>query len=284
MEKEYELIQNDELAAATSGVNALNEIKHYAWQYGQDGPVEVFEVTRRKIDLAAAPQVVADELTDAQLDELQRQSYSRNQSMKADTYAFGRACYRAALQSAPVQAQEPVAWVNEDEVRNKIKFGRTVTLKEKQSEWHHAPVYLAPVHPVAVPDGYTLVQITPSDEALRLLCAVERPQTFKRHLRDPLNGPKTSEDVERNIAVARRQYAAVIGPAAPAAQGDAQSLAQHIPENIETDDALWRSGCTAFRLALNEMTGRDGYVVKKTYEAFRKHILDRAAIAAKAAS
>lgn len=40
----------------------------------------------------------------------------------------------------------PVAWVNEDEVRNKIKLGRTVTLKEQPSEWHHTPVYLAPAH------------------------------------------------------------------------------------------------------------------------------------------
>lgn len=47
-----------------------------------------------------------------------------------------------------------------------------------------------------------------------------------------------------------------------------------LPEDITKDDALWRAGCRAFRLALNEMTGCDGYVVRKTYEAIRQHLLE----------
>ena len=52
-EKEYELIQDDCMVAGTSGPDALNEIKRYAAQYAQDGAIEVYEVTRKLIDLAA---------------------------------------------------------------------------------------------------------------------------------------------------------------------------------------------------------------------------------------
>src|SRR6185369_16310243 len=60
-----------------------------------------------------------------------------------------------------------------------------------------------------------------------------------------------------------------LAKAAPAPQAAQTSL----PEDIRSDDALWRAGITAFRAALNEMTGRDGYVVMKTYDALRTHIL-----------
>ena len=53
--------------------------------------------------------------------------------------------------------------------------------------------------------------------------------------------------------------------------------ADQMPEDITQDDELWRAGCKAFRAAINEMTGRDGYVVQKTYEAIRAHIVERAA-------
>ncbi|WP_443700186.1 hypothetical protein [Pseudomonas sp.] len=52
----------------------------------------------RELESAAAPQVVADELADEKMDTLREQTYDRNQSMKADIYTFGRACYRAALE------------------------------------------------------------------------------------------------------------------------------------------------------------------------------------------
>lgn len=48
-EVEYELVQDDMCVAGAEGPNALAEIQHYAMMYGQDGPVSIFEVRRRKI-------------------------------------------------------------------------------------------------------------------------------------------------------------------------------------------------------------------------------------------
>lgn len=58
-DKEFELIQNDELVASASGFGAWNEIMSYAAQYGQDGPLELYEVTRKLVDMRslAAPAV-----------------------------------------------------------------------------------------------------------------------------------------------------------------------------------------------------------------------------------
>ena len=45
---EFEVWQEDEMCASASGTreDALREAMHYATQYGQGGPVRVFEVTR----------------------------------------------------------------------------------------------------------------------------------------------------------------------------------------------------------------------------------------------
>lgn len=45
---EFEVWQGDEMVASASGPrdDALREAMHYAAQYGQDGPMRVFEVTR----------------------------------------------------------------------------------------------------------------------------------------------------------------------------------------------------------------------------------------------
>lgn len=45
----YELIQDDMMVAGAEGPGALPEIQHYAMMYGQDGPCEIVEVTRRKL-------------------------------------------------------------------------------------------------------------------------------------------------------------------------------------------------------------------------------------------
>lgn len=45
----YELMQDDEFVAGASGCGSKQEIQHYAMLYGQDGPVEIIEVTRRKV-------------------------------------------------------------------------------------------------------------------------------------------------------------------------------------------------------------------------------------------
>lgn len=53
-EADFELWQDDMMVAGTSGLraDAEREIWHYAAVYGQDGPVEVFEV--RRVPVAAA--------------------------------------------------------------------------------------------------------------------------------------------------------------------------------------------------------------------------------------
>ncbi|MGZ3349153.1 MAG: hypothetical protein ACXU89_09435 [Xanthobacteraceae bacterium] len=52
---EYELHQDDMIVAATSGKNAYAEIQHYANQYVQDGPVEVFKVVRTAMERHVIP-------------------------------------------------------------------------------------------------------------------------------------------------------------------------------------------------------------------------------------
>ena len=46
VEVSYEVIQDDMQVAVTSGQNAYKEILHYAAQYEQDGPIEIYKVHR----------------------------------------------------------------------------------------------------------------------------------------------------------------------------------------------------------------------------------------------
>lgn len=49
---EFELVQDGMVMASADGKReaAWREIQHYAAVYGQDGPVEIYEVTRRRIE------------------------------------------------------------------------------------------------------------------------------------------------------------------------------------------------------------------------------------------
>lgn len=60
-----------------------------------------------------------------------------------------------------------------------------------------------------IPKGYVLIPEIPSEEQLRLLLAVTWPASYRTYLRHPMNGPKSSEENERQISVAKEQYAAV---------------------------------------------------------------------------
>jgi len=51
--EEYEILCNDEWVASASGAGARADIAHYLTQYEQDGPCEVYAVTRRLVDRAA---------------------------------------------------------------------------------------------------------------------------------------------------------------------------------------------------------------------------------------
>lgn len=55
---EFEVWQDDMMVAGASSHDraaAYREALHYAAMYGQDGPVEVFEITRSRVTLPAAP-------------------------------------------------------------------------------------------------------------------------------------------------------------------------------------------------------------------------------------
>lgn len=68
-EVEYELVQDDCVVAGASGKEALQAIKHYAFQYEQDGPVEIYEVVRRKICLEEGNTVVISPSSAVQVQE-----------------------------------------------------------------------------------------------------------------------------------------------------------------------------------------------------------------------
>lgn len=49
--EEFEIIQDDMQVASASGPNAYEEIMRYAAQYAEDGPLEIFQITRKRIDV-----------------------------------------------------------------------------------------------------------------------------------------------------------------------------------------------------------------------------------------
>ncbi len=78
----------------------------------------------------------------------------------------------------------------------------------------HAAMLAQPVS-----SGYKLVPVEPTDEQLRLALAVKWPALYREHLRYPLNGPKSREENERQIAIAKRQYAAMLAAAPEGGNG-----------------------------------------------------------------
>lgn len=56
---EFEVFCDEELVAGTSGPRdrALAEALHYAGVYGQDGAIQIVEITRTRLPLPAAPEV-----------------------------------------------------------------------------------------------------------------------------------------------------------------------------------------------------------------------------------
>lgn len=62
----------------------------------------------------------------------------------------------------------------------------------------------------ALPDGYVIIKTEPTDEVLRQMLAVEFPAVFRKHLRNPLNGPKTSADTEELIKRVTQEYKVIV--------------------------------------------------------------------------
>lgn len=189
-DKEYELVQDDEIVAGTSGANAFNEIQNYAAQYGQDGPVEIYEVTRHKIGAAAAPKVVADEWAldwkdrlyaalDSRLslyESLERDTDGQRMGLRDNDTQLGvefamrwfEQNMLASSAAAPVQAQEPFMFgiMGPD---GKAHMDEHCVAPDAASLYDElnglndspdtgyiiVPLYRAPVQPMAVPDEPT---------------------------------------------------------------------------------------------------------------------------------
>lgn len=54
------------------------------------------------------------------------------------------------------------------------------------------------------------IPVEPTDEQLRLLLAVQWPASYREYLRHPWNGPENQKENEKQIAIARKQYAAIV--------------------------------------------------------------------------
>lgn len=50
----------------------------------------------------------------------------------------------------------------------------------------------------------------PSDEALRVILACKYPATYREYLRHPLSGPESKKQEEREIALAKKEYLAIV--------------------------------------------------------------------------
>ncbi|HHJ0461128.1 TPA: hypothetical protein ACQDQ8_005013 [Serratia marcescens] len=101
------------------------------------------------------------------------------------------------------------AWFNSPEAGLRVvNFHIQHELQKKAWEACRAAMLAQPVS-----SGYKLVPVEPTDEQLRLMLAVQWPALYREHLRHPLNGPKSREENERQIAIVKRQYAAMLAAA-----------------------------------------------------------------------
>ena len=176
---------------------------------------------------AAAPQVVADERAAFEATAVELHLFGCSLARDGDVYLHSglQACWlfwkrRAA---APVQAQEPVAYmIRENRMKNPPTESCTVP-NNGWSEWaptskKHGdaalengywfqevmPLFLAPVQPVAVPDGWKLVPVKPTEA-----------------MNDAYNGVPTG--FAGTPAHSSHVWEAMlsVAPVAPAARGDA---------------------------------------------------------------
>lgn len=114
-DKEFELIQNDELVASASGFGAWDEIMSYAAQYGQDGPLGLYEVTRKLVDMrslaapavanAAPVQMLGEDYIHTIASECGMYEQHDNAKPSADTViGFADALYKAIMSNAAIHA------------------------------------------------------------------------------------------------------------------------------------------------------------------------------------
>lgn len=107
---------------------------------------------------------------------------------------------------------KPVAWTSQSnldavalEIPNNLEF----MSGDKGVYKNPVPLYTTPqpAHTEQViQDGWKLVPIEPTDEQLRLMLSARYPATFREHLRNPLNGPKSRVEAEKLIVEVTNQY------------------------------------------------------------------------------
>lgn len=78
----------------------------------------------------------------------------------------------------------------------------------KQSQAETAKQHLID-HLCTTPEGFVLAPVEPDDERLRRGLVVRFPAIFKNSLRCADDGPKTAEANEKEIAIMKKQYAAM---------------------------------------------------------------------------
>lgn len=200
---------------------------------------------------AAVPQVVADELTNAQIkalvikvgNEVFAEGY---ENYTQDDNEFYPALIRAALQATPVQAQEPVC--SECDGRGFTYWGEgnpgngfDVAPEPPEQECcqccggtGNAPPdseLIAPVQPVAVPDGW------PTDEMVvrgaEQLHDCLRSAGIAHDFDADLKGTEIQQDIAESV------FKSMLEIAAPAAQGDASYEALVLASDAMADAWSW---------------------------------------------
>ncbi|MEO9268654.1 hypothetical protein ABI244_05415 [Serratia ureilytica] len=135
----------------------------------------------------------------------------RLEEVMAALAVVGVQCERKA--NAKTRCEFPSSEVPE-EMNGGIAMSKYKVKKSNYSQWVKGwNACRAAMLAQPVSSGYKLVPVEPTDEQLRLMLAVQWPALYREHLRHPLNGPKSREENERQIAIVKRQYAAMLAAA-----------------------------------------------------------------------
>jgi len=225
------------------------DVEHvHSFDVGPDCGVELLLSDIEAILSAAAPQVVADEqkkqdgIEAAELQtllitefECYRPTYPAGLMAWAKNALLDCSPHRAA---APVQAQEPVADIDDafsiaaagcmfgnadavESAKHWFKAGHAMGRGAAVREYIDNGTFPAPAQPVAVPDGWKLVPVEPTDAMILGPGALRTDGKVARIHRD----------------VWKRMLAAA--PTAPAAQGDVEKLLATLIDNVDTTGSYY---------------------------------------------
>lgn len=125
---------------------------------------------------------------------------------------------RAALSNIekcePVGEVEPIGYMSNLAIQRLSQRGLGAITLHKTKTCFNPVYYTSPQPrenaPTVQREGWVSVPIEPTDEMIRKALSVEFPGTYKTHLRNPANGPKTTKDNEAQILRVTKQYTAFI--------------------------------------------------------------------------